>query len=1224
MAAPEDTARDPSRLAALDGYGILDTPAEQGFDDIVQLASRICGTPVALVSLVAGDRQWFKARVGFDPCETPLSQSVCAHALRQPGLLVIPDLTEDPRTRDNPLVTGEPHLRFYAGARLETPEGRPLGTLCVIDGKPRPAGLMPEQAEGLEALARQVMAQMELRRSAVARDDALRQVREAETRHRQILDSAIDYAMVTMDLEARVTSWSAGAEAILGWSEAEMRGRPAHDFFTEEDVADGIPEQEMKGAREKGRGNDERWHLRKDGSRFFAAGEMMPLLADDRSLVGYLKILRDRTGQHLAGRALEESEARLRQAQAAGGVGLFTIDLADNILAPTQEFCRLYGLPERASYPSTAFEALVIPEDAHLVSTAETRRSGSPPRDVEYRIRRPDTGELRWIARKGEIDLDPSGRAVRFSGVARDVTEQRQARDALAVSEERYRTLFDSIDEGFCVIRFLDGPRGPLSDYVHVEANPAFAHHLGIADAVGRTLREIIPDEGADGWLGIYGEVLRTGEPVRFQRAFAPNGRQLEVAAHRVEPADRREVAVLFTDITARTEAEAALRASEALARENVQRVQLALAAGAIIGTWNWDIASDRFTVDAAFACAFGLDPALGREGIPLAKIIETVHPDDQAGLAEAMDAAIRWGGAYAHQYRVRRADGNYYWIEANGRVEHAPDGTPLSFPGVLLDVDGRRAVEAERDRVAADLRALNETLSAQVAERTKERDRIWQVSQDMLGVSDANGVWVSINPAWRRILGWEAHEIIGRTSEWLEHPEDRERTRAEVAHLAAGGLTMAFENRFRARDGGYRTLSWTAVPVEGMFYCVSRDVTQEKERAETLLQAEEALRQSQKLEAVGQLTGGVAHDFNNLLTVIKSSTDLLKRPDLAEERRVRYIGAISDTVDRAAKLTGQLLAFARRQALRPEVFDVGRSVRAIGEMVGTLTGARIAVSIRVGDEACHINADPSQFDTALVNMAVNARDAMDGEGRLDISVEAVGAVPAMRSHPAYAGNFVRIALTDTGSGIPADQIDRIFEPFFTTKDVGQGTGLGLSQVFGFAKQSGGEVMVESEVGRGTTFALYLPRAEGIADRTDEPASVEAVLDGRGTCVLVVEDNRDVGSFSTQTLKELGYGTHWVANAAEALATLAEKPGTYDVVFSDVVMPGMNGVDLGREVRRLYPGLPVVLTSGYSHVLAQESDHGFELLQKPYSVEALARILHRAASKPRGRKNAAE
>ncbi|WP_449409998.1 PAS domain S-box protein [Methylobacterium komagatae] len=1080
MTAPEDevadATRDPARLAALDGYGILDTAAEQGFDDIVLLASRICDTPVALVSLVAGDRQWFKARVGFNLCQTPLSQSVCAHALRQPGLLIIPDLTADARTRDNALVAGQPHIRFYAGARLETPGGLPLGTLCVIDGKPRPEGLTPEQAETLQALARQVMAQMELRRSMADRDDALRSAREADTRHRQILGSALDYAIVTMDLDARVTGWSAGAEAILGWSEAEMRGRTAHAFFTDEDVVAGIPEDEMRDAREKGRGNDQRWHLRKDGSRFYASGEMMPLQAEDGGVVGYFKILRDRTDQHLAGQALAEVEARLRQAQAAGGVGLFTIDLTDDVLTPTPEFCRLYGLPERPSYAAATLEGLVIPEDAHLVSTAETRRGEGPPRDVEYRIRRPDTGELRWIARKGELERDPSGRPLRFSGVARDVTEQRRARDALAISEERYRTLFDSIDEGFCIIRFVDGPHGPFGDYMHVEANPAFEHHLGIPDVVGRTLRDIIPDEGDDGWLRIYADVLRTGESVRFQREFEPNGRHLEVAAHRVEPASRREVAVLFSDITARKEAETALRASEAGSRANVQRVQLALAAGAIIGTWFWDIPNDRFTVDEAFACAFGLDPVLGREGIPLAQIVATVHPDDQAGLAEAIDAAIARGGAYAHQYRVRRADGRYYWIEANGRVEQAVDGTPLSFPGVLVDVDGRRAVEAERDRVAADLRALNETLAAQVAERTQERDRIWQVSQDMLGVADANGVWVSINPAWRRILGWDAHEILGKTSEWLEHPEDRERTRAEVAHLATGGLTLAFENRFRARDGSYRTLSWTAVPVEGMLYCVSRDVTLETERAATLLQAEEALRQSQKLEAVGQLTGGVAHDFNNLLTVIKSS---IRPPQAAEPRR----GPARPLHRRDLRHSGQgRQAHRPTPRLRPAPGPAAGGVRRRPQREGHRRDGRDAYwSPHRGLDPGRRRTLPRQRRPEPVRHGHREhgrqrprRDERRGSPRHRGGGGGPGARDAVASRAGRglcSDCIVRHGLRHSGQ-----QLDRIFEPFFTTKGVGQGTGLGLSQVFGFAKQSGGEVIVESEVGRSTTFALYLPR----------------------------------------------------------------------------------------------------------------------------------------------------
>ena len=379
-------------------------------------------------------------------------------------------------------------------------------------------------------------------------------------------------------------------------------------------------------------------------------------------------------------------------------------------------------------------------------------------------------------------------------------------------------------------------------------------------------------------------------------------------------------------------------------------------------------------------------------------------------------------------------------------------------------------------------------------------------------------------------------------------------------------------------------------------------------------LKAEEAMRQSQKMEAVGQLTGGVAHDFNNLLTVIKSSTDLLKRPSLSEERRARYVGAISDTVDRAAKLTGQLLAFARRQALKPETFDAGQAVCMLSDMVGTLTGARIQIITHLPDEPCFISADPSQFDTALINIVVNARDAMDSEGRITITVRPVEEMPAVRRHAAVMAPYVALSIADTGSGIPADQIDRIFEPFFTTKGVGQGTGLGLSQVFGFVKQSGGQVIVESEVGQGTTFTLYLPRATaplGVAATEDEP-----VEDGYGTCVLVVEDNRDVGTFVTQTLAELGYRTTWVESAQAALDELATSPGAHEIVFSDVVMPGMNGVELARHVQRLYPDLPLVLTSGYSQVLA-EGGHGFELLQKPYSVEALSRALRKASQKLR-------
>ena len=397
---------------------------------------------------------------------------------------------------------------------------------------------------------------------------------------------------------------------------------------------------------------------------------------------------------------------------------------------------------------------------------------------------------------------------------------------------------------------------------------------------------------------------------------------------------------------------------------------------------------------------------------------------------------------------------------------------------------------------------------------------------------------------------------------------------------------------------------------------------TNERLRAEVAEREriEEALRQSQKMEAVGQLTGGVAHDFNNLLTVIKSSTDLLKRPDLAEERRRRYVEAISDTVGRAAKLTGQLLAFARRQALKPEVFDAGRGVAAVADMVGTLTGARIQVKTEIepcfdaaGEPyACLVEADPSQFDTALVNMVVNARDAMDGEGTLSIRVGHAGQIPPLRTHPAVPGDFVAVSISDTGSGIAPADLSRIFEPFFTTKGVGQGTGLGLSQVFGFAKQSGGDIAVESVPGAGTTFTLFLPRARIAPTPPETAGEPEPLAPGHGTCVLVVEDNREVGAFATQALAELGYGTVWAMDAEQALAELERSPERFDVVFTDVVMPGMNGVDLARTILERRPDVPVVLSSGYSHVLAEDGRHGFPLLHKPYSVEDLSRILRRA------------
>ena len=513
-------------------------------------------------------------------------------------------------------------------------------------------------------------------------------------------------------------------------------------------------------------------------------------------------------------------------------------------------------------------------------------------------------------------------------------------------------------------------------------------------------------------------------------------------------------------------------------------------------------------------------------------------------------------------------------------------------------------------------LESLNRDLERLVAQRTAERDRMWNLSPDLMAVVGADGRYLTVNPAWTQVMGYDQAELVGLYGNALAHPDDMAATEAAIA-TAKDAVLPKFEMRLRHKDGSYRWVQWVAAPGDTEIFAVGRDVTDAKVAAEQLRLASEQLSQAQKMEAIGQLTGGVAHDFNNLLTIIRGSVELLRRPNLSPAKRDHYVDAISDTADRAAKLTGQLLAFARRQALMPELIDVGAAVAGILDMVRTLVGGRIALTFEAADTPCLAEVDRSQFETALVNLVVNARDAIvggtreeGGSGHLRIAVAAAPGIPSLRGHHRIAGDFVIVSVSDDGDGIAAENQARIFEPFFTTKGVGRGTGLGLSQVIGFAKQSGGDVAVDSRIGEGATFSIYLPRIVGGA-LPDARDAGDAGLDGRGECVLLVEDNQAVSRFATDALSEIGYQSVLATNATAALAMIEDDPSRFDVVFSDVVMPGMNGVELATTLRRRHPTLPVVLCSGYSHVLAENAQHGFDLLHKPYSLDQLSRALRR-------------
>ena len=582
--------------------------------------------------------------------------------------------------------------------------------------------------------------------------------------------------------------------------------------------------------------------------------------------------------------------------------------------------------------------------------------------------------------------------------------------------------------------------------------------------------------------------------------------------------------------------------------------------------------------------------------------------------------------------------------------------GEPFVGRGVELVVQGNRQAEPKRLFVDFVYQPIFETDGSVsgifvegsdvtearlVTEELRDREArlrlVVEGAQDhAILITDPVGRITGWSKGAARIFGWSVDEAIGQSGSIIFTPEDRaageDANELETARQAG----CAPDHRWHVRKDGTRVFmngSMNKLPADAQgreqgFLKIARDETERRrtdealrnltqtleqrveQRTEELRSAEAQLRQSQKMEAIGQLTGGVAHDFNNLLTIIRSAADLLKRGVASEEKRARYIDAIADTADRAAKLTAQLLAFARRQALKPEVFDAAARIEAISEMLRTIVGGRIEVEIDLACRSCFVDADASQFETAIVNLVANARDAMEGEGKLTIRVEEARDVPATRGHSAAQGNFTAISVSDTGSGISQDRLERIFEPFFTTKEVGKGTGLGLSQVYGFAKQSGGEVIVRSELEQGTTFTIFLPKTEkALVERRAAQADTGAQVKGR---VLLVEDNNAVAEFSRQMLEELGYEPTLANNAAEALALIDDPAAEFDAVFSDVVMPGMSGIELGREIRRRRPNVPVVLTSGYSHVLAEEGTHGFELLHKPYTVEGLTRVLRRA------------
>jgi len=807
------------RLEALLHHDILDTPREDSFDEVARLAADICGTPIGVVNLIGQGRQFFKAEVGLGVRETPLESSFCAKAILEEAFLLVPDATQDARFDCNPLVTGDPHLRFYAGALLKTDDGLPIGTLCVLGFEPKTLSELQQQS--LKVLARQVMAQFELRR-------ALRQ--------------------------------------------------------------------------------------------------------------------------------------------------------------------------------------------------------------------------------QGEKD-------------------------------ERYRTLFGSMDEGFCVIEFIDGPHGPLSDYVHIEANAAYAANAGIPNVVGQRLREMVGDE-ADDWVERYGGVLRTGVPIRFERELEATGRFLTLSAFRIEPPSLNQVAVLFQDITKRRQAEQSL-------------VTL------------------NETLEARVAAALS-------ERKVLADTVEGTN-----ALVQVMDRDWRWLAinaaaidAFEQMFGVRPNVGDY-------------------LPDVL----------ATRPHSLARVQA-----------------------------------------AWARAMAGEEYVDIDSFP---------------MGEGAPRHLEMHF-NVLRDNDG--RQIG---------AYQFVYDVTERLMEQERLAAMEEALRQSQKMEAVGQLTGGLAHDFNNLLAGISGAFEMIGvRLSQGRSRDVeKYLSAGQGAARRAAALTHRLLAFSRRQTLSPSPIIINRLMAELVELIQRTVGPSIEVETIAAGGLWPSLVDANQLENAILNLCINARDAMPDGGKITIETGNKWLDRRTAAERGLeAGQYVTVCVSDTGTGIEKSIIDRVFDPFFTTKPLGEGTGLGLSMVYGFARQSHGHVRIYSEVGQGTMVCIYLPRHLGdeVVETVSEAPAAPAA--GSGETVLIVDDEPTIRMLLVDTLEEQGYACIEAADGPAALKILQSRR-TIDLLVTDVGLPGgLNGRQVADAARAIRPEMKVLFITGYAENAVLNHGHigrGMEVLTKPFAVDDLARRVDR-------------
>jgi len=715
----------------------------------------------------------------------------------------------------------------------------------------------------------------------------------------------------------------------------------------------------------------------------------------------------------------------------------------------------------------------------------------------------------------------------------------------------------------------------------------------------------------SDFWLDL------TYSPIRDENAQVAG-----ILVTAIETNERRRIALELEQRSA-----ASLKAQQ----ETEERLQLALAATDAVGTWDWDIGEDRFIADAHFAQLHGIDPAMAGQ-LPISDYLHGVHPEDRALIARSIKHCITHGTEYAEEYRLLQPDGQLRWVFARGRCYKDHHGRPIRFLGAALDLTERKNTEQALRQSQTELQLIINAMPILISYVDRE---------ERFRLNNAAYLdWYGLTP--QELYGRTVREVLGDEAYAL---------RAEHIAQALTGKPCCFSINTPHRDGSIRHALMNYLPRHGSdgavngFYIFVIDETERKQTEEALRnlnetleervaartkqlaetnqrlqkekfereRAEDALRHAQKMEAVGQLTGGIAHDFNNMLTGIIGSLDLMQRyiADGRTEEIGRFTEAAVSSANRAAALTHRLLAFSRRQSLDRKPLNANDLIHSLEDLLRRTKGEHIELKLQLAEDVWPVSTDVSQLENALLNLVINARDAMPDGGELCIETANVylDSSDISTLEPVKAGDYLMIAVSDNGTGMTPKVLAKAFDPFFTTKPIGQGTGLGLSMIYGFAQQSGGHVSLFSLPGQGTSVRLYLPRLHAVAEEDVlSPVITEAPPAIAGETVVLVEDDPAVRMLVLNLLKELGYHAHEAEDAKSALPLL-ESDMRVDLLVTDVGLPGMNGRQLAEIARQHRPALKVLFMTGYAQMAAERQgflEQGMDMVAKPFSIDLLA------------------